>query len=66
MLVLTREKGQWLVVGEGQNAVRIQVASIRGDKVRLACEGPRHIRVDREEVALQRGLKMEATDANPT
>lgn len=48
MLCLTREIGEWIVVGTGRDATRIQIAGIRGNKVRLAIDGPQQ--VDREEV----------------
>ena len=48
MLVLTRMRGEAILVGEA----RITIEAVRGDKVRLGIEAPRSIRIDREEIAL--------------
>lgn len=48
MLVLTRKESQRIYIG---NDIVVTVAEIRGNKVRLAIEAPRHMSVDREEVA---------------
>ena len=47
MLVLTRKKGQAILVGDH---VKITVVDICGDKVRLGVEAPQSLEVDREEV----------------
>ena len=47
MLVLTREKGQKLLIGDG---IVITVLQFRGDRVRLGIEAPKDMPVDREEV----------------
>lgn len=51
MLVLTRRQGETLIIGEGENLVRVTVVSagITG-QVRMAIDAPRHISVDREEI----------------
>lgn len=46
MLVLSRKKGEAIVVGD----ITIVVTDIRGDKVRLGVEAPREVPVDREEI----------------
>lgn len=50
MLVLSRKRDEIIIIGEGENAVKIQVVDIRGDKVRIGVDAPRHIPVHREEV----------------
>ena len=47
MLVLSRKKDEAIVVGDN---IRIIVVEIRGDKVRLGIEAPKHIAVDRPEI----------------
>ena len=47
MLVLTRQVGQEIVIGD---SIRITITSIKGDKVRVGITAPADIRVDREEV----------------
>jgi carbon storage regulator len=58
MLVLGRLEDESIIIGEGPNAVKVTVVSIRGQKVRLGFEGPKEIPINREEVH-------EAIQANP-
>jgi len=54
MLVITRREGEEVVIGDPakpQGVVRI--ASIKGDRVRIAFDFPRDIEVHRREVAEQ-------------
>jgi len=54
MLVITRREGEEVVVGDPANPIgTVRIASIRGDRVRLAFEFPREIDVHRREVADQ-------------
>lgn len=48
MLVLSRKKGECIVIGDD---IVITVVKIHGDKVRLGIEAPREIPVNRQEVA---------------
>ncbi len=50
MLVLTRLKDEAVIIGSGENAVRVQIVEIRGDKVRLGFDAPKSIPIHREEV----------------
>lgn len=56
MLVLTRRQGETLIIGEGENLVRVTVVSagVTG-QVRLAIDAPSHISVDREEIRARKG-----------
>lgn len=47
MLVLTRKKGQSLVIGAG---VRVTVLEVSGDSVRIGIEAPAEVAVYREEI----------------
>jgi carbon storage regulator len=53
MLVLTRQKGESIRIGD----VQVTVIAIRGDRVRLAIEAPLDVPVHREEVyeAIKKG-----------
>lgn len=53
MLVLSREKGEAIVIGDD---VKIEIVDVRGDKVRLGITAPLTIPVHRQEVyeAIQR------------
>jgi carbon storage regulator len=51
MLVLTRRVNEAIVIAD---RVRVVVAEVEGNKVRLAVEAPRNVRVDREEIHLRK------------
>jgi len=51
MLVLTRKVNQAIVI-EGK--VRVVVAEVQGERVRLGVEAPRNVTVDREEIHLRK------------
>lgn len=54
MLVISRHEGEEVVIGDPSNPYGVvRVASIKGDRVRLAFSFPRHIDVHRREVADQ-------------
>lgn len=48
MLVLSRKLDERILIG---NDITLLVVEIRGDKVRLGIEAPKHMPVHREEVA---------------
>jgi carbon storage regulator len=50
MLVLSRQRDETIVIGEGKNQVLLTVVDIRGDKVRLGIVAPEEIGVYRSEV----------------
>ena len=56
MLVLSRQKDESIVIGEGEDAVEVMIVDVRGDKVRLGIIAPRSTPVHRREVydAIQR------------
>ena len=47
MLVLARKKGQSVMIG---GDIKIFVAEVNGDTVRLGIEAPRHMEIFREEI----------------
>lgn len=52
MLVVTRQQGQEVVVGDPKNPLGvIRIAQIRGDRVRIAFDFPKHVQINRREVA---------------
>ncbi len=54
MLVITRREGEEVVIGDPTSPLGVvQVAVIKGDRVRLAFEFPREVDVHRREVAEQ-------------
>lgn len=58
MLVLTRQKDESVMIGDG---VEITIVDIRGDKVRLGITAPKEISVHRKEVyeAIQREIQFQ-------
>ncbi len=54
MLVITRREGEEVVIGDPSNPIGIvRIATIKGDRVRLAFAFPREVAVHRREVAEQ-------------
>ena len=54
MLVITRREGEEVVIGDPNNPIGVvRIASIKGDRVRVAFDFPRAIDVHRREVANQ-------------
>lgn len=54
MLVITRREGEEVVIGDPSNPIGVvRIASIKGDRVRIAFDFPRQIDVHRREVADQ-------------
>jgi carbon storage regulator len=61
VLILSRKKDQVITIGDD---IRITVTEIRGDKVRIGVDAPRHIAVHRQEVyeAIQKDNAATDTD----
>lgn len=54
MLVITRREGEEVVIGDPRNPIGVvRIASIKGDRVRIAFDFPREVEVHRREVADQ-------------
>jgi len=54
MLVITRREGEEVVIGDPRNPIGVvRIASIKGDRVRVAFDFPRQIDVHRREIADQ-------------
>ena len=54
MLVITRREGEEVVIGDPNKPIGVvRIASIKGDRVRVAFDFPRSIDVHRREVADQ-------------
>jgi carbon storage regulator len=54
MLVITRRENEEVVIGDPSNPIGVvRIASIKGDRVRIAFDFPRSIDVHRREVANQ-------------
>ncbi|HAU2125180.1 TPA: carbon storage regulator [Legionella pneumophila] len=60
MLVLTRRKGEQILIDKGQ--IQIQVIYQRRGVVTLGIKAPPHIDVDRKEIFLRKQANPEKTD----
>ncbi len=54
MLVITRREGEEIVIGDPKNPIGIiRVASVKGERVRIAFDFPRNVDINRREIADQ-------------
>lgn len=54
MLVITRREGEEVVIGDPKNPIGIvRIASVKGERVRVAFDFPRDVEIHRREVAEQ-------------
>ena len=62
MLVLSRQRDESIIIGDN---IKVTIADIRGDKVRLGIEAPSNVAVHRQEVyeAIQRDKLQNVGDA---
>ncbi|MCL4104772.1 UNVERIFIED_CONTAM: hypothetical protein GTU68_034211 [Idotea baltica] len=61
MLVLSRKKGESIVIGDN---IVLTIVEVRGDKIRLGIEAPREVPVHRQEIrdAIMNGSQEELLD----
>lgn len=52
MLVLSRQKDEKVIIGDGPDRIEVMLIEIRGDKIRLGIKAAPHIPVHREEIYL--------------
>ena len=68
MLVITRRDAEEIVIGDPKDPIGVvRIASIKGDRVRVALEVPRDVPVHRREVAqdiVDRGDRQEPGDTD--
>ncbi len=54
MLVITRREGEEIVIGDPRNPIGVvRIASIKGERVRVAFDFPRDVEIHRREIADQ-------------
>ncbi|MEO0483180.1 MAG: carbon storage regulator [Planctomycetota bacterium] len=54
MLVITRREGEEVVIGDPRNPIGVvRIASIKGERVRVAFDFPREVEIHRREIAEQ-------------
>ena len=60
MLVLSRKLGEKIVIGDN---ILVTIVKIDRNQIRIGIEAPHEVPVYREEIAPQRGLKLQAREA---
>ena len=64
MLVITRREGEEVVIGDPRNPIGVvRIASVKGDRVRVAFDFPRNVEIHRREIAEQIAAEPEAVVA---
>ena len=54
MLVITRREGEEVVIGDPKNPIGVvRIASVKGERVRVAFDFPRDVEIHRREIAEQ-------------
>ena len=54
MLVITRREGEEVVIGDPSNPIGVvRIASVKGERVRVAFDFPRSVEIHRREIANQ-------------
>jgi carbon storage regulator len=62
MLVITRREGEEVVIGDPKNPIGVvRIASVKGERVRVAFDFPRDVEIHRREIADQ--IVIELDDA---
>lgn len=65
MLVITRREGEEVVIGDPKNPIGVvRIASVKGERVRIAFDFPREVDINRREIAdqiVQQGPEVLAT-----
>ncbi|MFA6043984.1 MAG: carbon storage regulator [Phycisphaerales bacterium] len=65
MLVITRREGEEVVIGDPKNPIGVvRIASVKGERVRIAFDFPREVEINRREIAdqiVQQGPEVLAT-----
>lgn len=51
MLILTRRIGETIVIGDD---IQVSVLGVKGNQVRIGCQAPKNVVVDREEIRAKR------------
>ena len=64
MLVITRREGEEVVIGDPKNPIGVvRIASVKGERVRVAFDFPREVEIHRREIADQIIVEMDESPA---
>ena len=65
MLVITRREGEEVVIGDPSNPIGVvRIASVKGERVRVAFDFPRSVEIHRREIADQIVTEQDAESAD--
>ena len=65
MLVITRREGEEVVIGDPSNPIGVvRIASVKGERVRVAFDFPRSVEIHRREIANQIVTESEQSEDN--
>ena len=66
MLVITRREGEEIVIGDPRKPIGIvRIASVKGERVRVAFDFPRDVEIHRREIADQIVAEPDESEAPP-
>jgi len=66
MLVITRREGEEVVIGDPKNPIGVvRIASVKGERVRVAFDFPRDVEIHRREIADQIVIEAEQEFDSP-
>ena len=66
MLVITRREGEEVVIGDPKNPIGVvRIASVKGERVRVAFDFPRDVEIHRREIADQIVIDIDSGEENP-
>jgi len=64
MLVITRREGEEVVIGDPKNPIGVvRIASVKGERVRVAFDFPRDVEIHRREIAEQIIIELDAGES---
>ena len=64
MLVITRREGEEVVIGDPKNPIGVvRIASVKGERVRVAFDFPRDVEIHRREIADQIIIELDESPA---
>jgi len=62
MLVLSRRDGEEIVIGSGENAIRVVVTAIEGSRIQLGIDAPREMPIVRGQKRILDTTKDDGVD----
>ena len=60
MLIVSRGKGEVIVIRAGDEVIRVTLIETRGTKSRIGVEAAKHVQIDREEIDQAKRKELES------